>query len=335
MQTSSEIIHAVHELVEVARHAPSVHNTQPWVFRLRGNTLEFLVEPSRMLHAGDPTTRELWISLGIMLETIIQSAAALGIKIKIISQQVESLKRPIATIQIGSINPAAQDKELLKTILGRYTHRGSLSQKPITQSILKNLKTIKDTPHLHAVDIVAVNSRRHIELASKLTRRGFTLAFSSSLFRQELSHLIHPNWTQAHTGLPGFVLNKNAFEALWEKWSILLGINNGAKAKAEADRVDRVPLLVFIGTTGDVPKHWFSAGQAYTLATLELTRQGLVHSTIAAPIEAADYHIELEAALGIKSRLQCMLLVGYPTRAKRARRAPRLSVNELLTVKST
>lgn len=333
--SKEETIETARQLIEVARHAPSVHNTQPWRFILQGDTLEFYVYTSRMLHAGDPTTRELWISLGIMFETIIQAAAALGVKIKVTSQQTGSLKKPIAVIQIISINQAARDKELLKTILGRHTHRGGLSQRPVEPSTLRNLSAIKDMPHLHTIEIITTANNQHRELASRLTEKGFSLAFSSAPFRQELSHLIHPNWTRARTGLPGFVLNKKVLEALWEKWSIRFGIGNAKKAKIEAGRVSKAPLLIFIAATGDIPKHWFAAGQAYALTTLELTRQGLLHSTIAAPVEAADYHRELEAALGTKSRLQCMIIAGYPTHAKGADHAPRLTTEELLSTLDT
>ncbi len=66
--------------------------------------------------------------------------------------------------------------------------------------------------------------------------------------------------------------------------------------------------------------------------TLALTRSNLRHSTIAALIEAADYHLELETSLKTKLRLQCMLTVGYASQPKKYRRSPRLTVDELLII---
>src|SRR5258708_15580515 len=51
-------------LVATAARAPSVHNTQPWKFRVRGNAVELLADPSRKLHRIDPVGRELMISCG-------------------------------------------------------------------------------------------------------------------------------------------------------------------------------------------------------------------------------------------------------------------------------
>lgn len=331
MQTSSQIIHAVRELLEVARHAPSVHNTQPWTFRLQDNTLEFLVEPSRMLHAGDPTTRQLWISLGCMLETLLQAADALGIGITVTSLQTNSLKKPIAALHISPAAHSSRDKEALASIQKRHTHRGPLANKAIEPSIVRKLSKITNQPHLRGAEVLTTSNIKHIELASKLTEQGLRLAFSSTAFRHELSHLIRPNWTHSHTGLPGFVLGKKAPGALWEKWSVWFNLESSKKATAEAYRVKTASLLLFIATPGDVPTHWFAAGRAYILTTLELTKQNLLHSTIAAPIEASDYHQEIEAMLGTKLRIQCMLIAGYPIEQKRHRPAPRLTVEELLT----
>src|SRR5258707_4180622 len=51
-------------LVATAARAPSVHNTQPWKFRVRRNAVELLADPSRKLHRIDPVGRELMISCG-------------------------------------------------------------------------------------------------------------------------------------------------------------------------------------------------------------------------------------------------------------------------------
>jgi len=318
-------------LIETARLAPSVHNVQPWYFRLHGNILQLHVSNERLLHAGDPTTRELWLSIGIMFETIIQTAAALGIAIKITDVQTHSLTDPIALIAILP-NRQTASKATLAIMQNRHTHRGALSEKPVASHILKSINSIK-TNGLKGVDVLATDDKTIIKLASKLTQQGLTLAFSSTAFRHELSHLIHPNWTRARTGLPGFVLQKGIVGSLWEKWSLRFNLDNVRKAKTEARRVQQAPLLIFIATRGDVPAHWFNAGRAYTLLTHNLTRNNLLHSTVAAPIEAADLHEELEAALHTKLRLQCMLLAGYAqSKEQKKAKSPRLTVDELLLI---
>ena len=62
----------------VARWAPSKHNTQPWRFVLRGDTLEVWADPIRLLTMTDPHRREVTISCGAAVETACVAARAHG-----------------------------------------------------------------------------------------------------------------------------------------------------------------------------------------------------------------------------------------------------------------
>ena len=57
------------EWVRAATMAPSMHNTQPWKFRiLRDNqTIEVRADPERMLRHGDPHGRAVHIACGAAL----------------------------------------------------------------------------------------------------------------------------------------------------------------------------------------------------------------------------------------------------------------------------
>ncbi len=54
-------------LVSYAVLAPSSYNTQPWLFRVRGDTLEIIADRCRGLPVVDPNDRELTISCGTAL----------------------------------------------------------------------------------------------------------------------------------------------------------------------------------------------------------------------------------------------------------------------------
>jgi hypothetical protein len=50
--------------IESAVAAPSVHNSQPWHFRISDGGIDVLADWSRRLDVIDPTGRELLISVG-------------------------------------------------------------------------------------------------------------------------------------------------------------------------------------------------------------------------------------------------------------------------------
>jgi hypothetical protein len=65
------------QLVEIVRYAmlvPSGHNTQPWKFALKDNTVRMLPDLMRRLAIVDPDDRELYISLGCALENLVIAA---------------------------------------------------------------------------------------------------------------------------------------------------------------------------------------------------------------------------------------------------------------------
>ena len=59
--------------------APSAHNAQPWVLDYDPERIELGFDPRRHLEAGDPSRRDLFLSLGAFVEAVLVAAAAEGI----------------------------------------------------------------------------------------------------------------------------------------------------------------------------------------------------------------------------------------------------------------
>lgn len=66
-------------LAAYATLAPSPHNTQPWRFRVAGESLTIGPDPSRALAVADPRRRALAISLGCGAASVLVAAAAAGL----------------------------------------------------------------------------------------------------------------------------------------------------------------------------------------------------------------------------------------------------------------
>lgn len=60
-----------HFLLNYAVLAPSRHNTQPWLFKVEGNTVELHADRSRALPAADPDDREMIISCGAAFANLL------------------------------------------------------------------------------------------------------------------------------------------------------------------------------------------------------------------------------------------------------------------------
>jgi len=319
-----ELSPSIRELLEYARLAPSVHNAQPWRFIVNGTTVSLAVAPERMLGAGDPTSRESWISFGICLEAILQAAKGLGMQAEITEVQGAALSDIIATVHITP-DGAEKQPATLKALKDRHTHRERMEPADIPSSLIETCK--QAVSDLDGVDVFFMQDKAAISQVAGDTFKAMSLALSSPDFRHELYHFVHYNWSPARTGMHGYTQGEGALGSLIGKLSIKLGIGLQAKALHDKQRINDASALVFVGTTGDVPSFWLRAGQAYLRVALEIAKSGLAQGTMAAPIEAPGFHDDIEKLLGTSMRLQTMLRVGKA--AHPVRSSPRLEVDEL------
>ena len=71
----------VRRLLAAAAAAPSIHNTQPWRFRIAGHDLvEVHGDPDRMLWVADPRGRALHLSCGAALLNLRLAIRVSGVK---------------------------------------------------------------------------------------------------------------------------------------------------------------------------------------------------------------------------------------------------------------
>ena len=320
--------HSLTDILEYARLAPSVHNTQPWHFKIdmAASSISLFAETIRALEAGDPTKRELWVSLGVCLESIVQSAKALGFSAEVTSLQHNSLTDEIAHILV---KPVAQDEpELLMALKNRHSYRGPMKNDPIPDSLISTCnQAIQD---IEGISLILVKENEKKDRIADITDKGMRMALSSAKFRKELAPLLNYNWSPARIGLHGFTMNYGTLGSIWQKWSVILGVDSTRQAEADKQRVLESSGLLFILSKGDVPRFWLNVGRAYMRVVLEITKAGFAHSTLTAPVEAARFHEDIENMLGTKNRIQSMIRIGNALEPN-TRNSPRLSVDELLT----
>ncbi|QQG51116.1 MAG: nitroreductase family protein [Candidatus Saccharibacteria bacterium] len=321
-----EIPSHISELLDYARLAPSAHNAQPWKFIVDGNLVSIAVELDRVLGPGDPTGRETWLSFGICLEAALQAAEGLGLNAELVSTQTSSLQGTIAVLKITTSNKPEQPA-ILSALKKRHTYREKMQPAEVPQSLIAQCQ--QAVADLEGVNVHFMQDEASIRRVGEYTFKAMSLALSSPDFRKELYHLVHYNWSPSRTGMHGYTLGEGMIGSIFGKLSIKMGIGLPLKARHDQQRVNDASALVFIGTTGDVPSFWLQAGRAYLRVALKIADSGLAQCTLAAPVEAASFHEDIEKMLGTSDRLQSMLRIGKP--AHFVRSSPRLEVEELTT----
>jgi hypothetical protein len=110
------------DAVSSAVLAPSVHNTQPWLFRLTGGGIEVFADWRRRLPTADPTGRALRLSCGAAVLNLRIALARMGFAAG--ADVGPHADGPVATVLVsGRRPPTPVDTALYDAICRRHSNR--------------------------------------------------------------------------------------------------------------------------------------------------------------------------------------------------------------------
>ena len=127
-------------IVELARLAPSVHNTQPWWWQASDSTtLELWADRARALPVSDPVGRNLTISCGAALHHTIVAAAATGAHPTVEHLPDGADSDLMARIELRPDHPTVDALAQLTTLTQRRTDRRRFTAWPVPEENLHHL----------------------------------------------------------------------------------------------------------------------------------------------------------------------------------------------------
>ena len=127
-------------LIATAARAPSVHNTQPWRFRVGEFAIELYADTRRKLQT-DPLGREMLISCGAALFGLRLAVRSLGYLPMVELLPDRAQLRLLARVRLGSAVPmTAKERQMLEAVPHRHTHRGPFDPGPLPAGLLAGLQ---------------------------------------------------------------------------------------------------------------------------------------------------------------------------------------------------
>lgn len=159
--------------VRAATLAANAHNTQPWLFKIRGSRIELFADTARNAGAVDPFVREMHISLGCALENLVVAAARGGYTASIALVpgalgpiSVEPTPHVVATVDLER-GARAERAELFDAIPRRHTNRGPMDPaRPLPDDFVSALQNL---PQDDAVRLFTFTSQRERDAIVELT----------------------------------------------------------------------------------------------------------------------------------------------------------------------
>ncbi|MET9489411.1 hypothetical protein [Nocardia sp. NPDC006630] len=125
--------------IALAVRAPSVHNTQPWRWRLAGGGIDLHADRTRQLNVSDPTQRELLLSCGAALHHLRVALAVHGMAADVTHLPDPADPDHLAHIAVTPQQPTGADIDLAAAVLHRQSDRRRYGSRPVHSRHLRQV----------------------------------------------------------------------------------------------------------------------------------------------------------------------------------------------------
>jgi nitroreductase len=311
--------------VEQAVLAPSSHNTQPWRFRVEGDTVELYADRGRALPVVDPHGRELVMSCGAALLNLELAIAHLGREPEVTLFPEPSDPDLLARVRLGgnrAPDPAAG--VLFREIAQRRTNRRKFLSRDVPDEVTADLRTAAWGDGVRLVAVTEAATRR---VLAELVGEADLAQFGDGRFRRELASWVTSNGSTRADGIPGYALGYGNLSARFVPFAVRT-LDLGRSQAVKSIRLARsASVLALVVTDGDQPEDWLAAGKALQRVLLTASAAGLAVSLMNQPLEVPLMRAEVGRVVGAAGMPQALLRVGY---APRTRATPRRPASEVI-----
>ena len=298
----------------LAGYAPSIHNTQPWRWRVSDKALDLYVVPARQLAITDPDGRLSVLSCGAALHHALVALAAEGQHV-----DVTRLPDPADPHHLARIVPhdgaAAGPGErgpahvpdydavrLVQTVRLRHTDRRPVTDPPVGSD---ELDKIRAAVRAQGDDLHVLRQDQVVELAAAVSYAQRTEA-ADEAWQAELAY-----WTggdrPAGTGVPDTAIPAEPPQTTVAGRDF--GHPGTLPVSAEHDRA--ATFAIIYGEQDDRPD-WLRAGEALSAAWLTATELGVSVVPLSATVEIPATRLALRKLLAGLGEPHLVLRLGHP-----------------------
>jgi len=299
-----------------------VHNSQPWLWRLVGDTeIELRADRRRQLPVSDPSGRNLALSCGAALHHADVAAKAVGLEAQIELMPVRADVDLLARIRLSPGEAGAAAPEALIALERRCTDRRRFTSWPIPDARLTHLAQAASGWGAHAIPITDVTDRFRTE---QLLARAMSVQGSDRRFAEE-----QDDWTD-HSRSDGITTANAAPRSVGRRHT---RPNRFAPETPTApSTVESTDGLVAICSALDDQESWLKAGQALSALWLRATHDGLSILPLSQVIEVDETREALhQDVFSGMARPQILVRVGWQETSRTIlARTPRRPMEEVL-----
>lgn len=279
--------------LSLAIQAPSVHNSQPWSWRVDSRGLHLFADFTRRLRSTDPDLRDLMVSCGAALHHCVVALAALGWHAKVHRFPDPDDPGHLASIDVLPQTPGEVDIILAAAIKRRRSDRRHYSSWPVPGGdiALMGARAARGGVMLRQIDLLPrLNEVVARSVLSNATGHGHPLDVNSRGVAVRDTPIADPTATVSSWSSAGAALMRSA------------------DAHPSSDNA----IVLALGTAEDDALARLRAGEATSLVLLSATAMGLATCPVTEPLEILEIRDAVRAdVFGTSGHPQMLLRVGW------------------------
>lgn len=284
-----------------ALRAPSVHNTQPWRWRVTGTGVELHADRGRHLVATDPDRRDLVLSCGAALHHLRVALAAAGSAAHVHRLPDPEDSRHLATVEVRPGDPDPALARLSPALDARRTDRRPLGPDPVPRHVLDALVAEATRCGTTLLAVTRPDARRRLGelLADAAARQRFAPGYAAEL--TVWTHRV----ADSRDGIPHHALPVHSGDAP--------GLRPFPRGRLTArPTIGDGSVLLAVTTVADDVLDRLLAGEATSAVLLEATARGLATTPLSQAQETPEVRARLAShVLGTPDHPQLLIRVGH------------------------
>jgi nitroreductase len=283
--------------------APSLHNSQPWQFRLRDGAIEVLADPRDHLALADRIGWAVRIACGAAVFNARLALLANGTPADVRLRPDPADPMVMARLRPSQARPATYtESDLFAAVSRRRSSREPFWPDPVPADVRVRL-----------VDAARAEGAWLELLIGMTALSGFAQIAQSAdrVLRRDPAYQTRlSEWSRTEPADDGVPVMAGA--RLAEPQDLLPQRAYGDRPRARGRDFEPEPLIAILGSTGDTAVDQINAGQALQRVLLTAADAGLATSMISQPIEVSGAREQLSRSLGGRAGTpQMTLRIGY------------------------
>jgi hypothetical protein len=307
--------------------APSTHNTQPWLFKIEGDTVHICANKEYLLPQADKQRRDFFISFGCLFENLVTAGEYFKVLSELTIRDVSDsdgtggaegskdfdFSKPIASARFTVNTTGDKNQEYeraFNAMLIRINARGVFQDTPVDAETKNTILSIAAQFNEEKINTLLIDDKEKIKSIAALTKQGLMIAYKDKSFRREMSGWMNSNLSHKKEGIPGYALKMPFLMSLIIP-KLIRYKDIGAKLGQLNERsIASAPLITVITAKDDSPRSWINVGMLAERLFIELYARNYQTSIFVSTIEMGELYKDLQKIVATTDRPQFLFVVG-------------------------